>query len=207
MSLAAELQILSPTLRIWSAYESDMKAEVFSTAIQLEDRLYLVDPIPLAPGALAELTAEASISGIFITNANHARAANAFAAPSGAALLASPGTASALWPTEIVAMEGGARVGEGIEMIAIAGAAEGEIALYLEADNGTLIVGDALINFGSSGFSLLPAKYCQDRQLLRNSLRQLLEFRFERLLFAHGKPIMAGARGKLEVLLGRTGSL
>ena len=36
---------------------------------------------------------------------------------------------------------------------------------------------------------------------MRRSLRQLLEFRFERLLFAHGTPIISGAHARLAELL------
>ncbi len=198
---AAELQLLSPGLRVWSAYDPEVKAELWSTAIQLDDRLYLVDPIPLRSAARAELTAPASICGVFITNANHARAVADFAARSGAAVMAAPATASTLWDLEVVLVEAGDRAGEQIEVIEIAGAGEGEIALHFQGDGGALVLGDALINFGSDGFAFLPAKYCQDQKLMRRSLRQLLDFSFERLLFAHGVPIVSSARRKLETLL------
>lgn len=202
MVQATELQPLSPSLTIWSAYDPTVKAELFSTAIQLEDRLYLVDPIPLASAALEEMTTDASVCGVFVTNINHARAAGAFAAQTGAGILASAATASALWSLEIVAIVSGDKIGERLEAIEIPGAPEGEIALYCDQDGGALILGDALINFGTDGFALLPAKYCEDQNLMRRSLRQLLDFFFTRLLFAHGTPIVSGARPKLETLLG-----
>lgn len=202
MVQAAELQSITPNLAIWSAYDDQVKAELFSTAIQLEDRLYLVDPILLAEPALAELTTFASICGILITNVNHARAATDFAAQSGAALLGSPATAGALWNLEIISIDAGEHIGECLEVVEISGAAEGEMALHCEEEGGTLIVGDALINFGSEGFAFLPPKYCADQKLLRSSLRQLLDFSFARILFAHGTPIVTAARQKLETLLG-----
>ena len=64
-----------------------------------------------------------------------------------------------------------------------------------------MIVGDALINFEPYGFDFLPAKYCRDFKLMRRSLPKLLGYTFERMLFAHGTPILSGARAKLERLL------
>ncbi len=202
MVRAVELQPLSAGICMWHAYDPAVKAELCSTALRLDDRLYLVDPIPLADPAWEELTRDASVCGIFVTNANHERAVPAFAARGGAAVLASPATASALWNLETISIEAGEQVGERIEAIEIEGAAEGEIALYFEDDDGAIILGDALINFGSDGFALLPPKYCADQKRMRRSLRQLLDFSFERLLFAHGLPIISGARSKLERLLG-----
>ncbi len=86
-------------------------------------------------------------------------------------------------------------------VVTIAGAAAGEIALHLCADGGTLIVGDALINMGSQGFTLLPAKYCDNQKKMRLSLRQLLDYPFERILFAHGEPVTAQAHARLAELL------
>jgi glyoxylase-like metal-dependent hydrolase (beta-lactamase superfamily II) len=64
-----------------------------------------------------------------------------------------------------------------------------------------MVVGDALINFEPHGFGLLPAKYCLDPSLMRQSLRKLLDYAFDRMLFAHGTPILSGARARLERLL------
>jgi glyoxylase-like metal-dependent hydrolase (beta-lactamase superfamily II) len=89
----------------------------------------------------------------------------------------------------------------GLRAVAIEGAPAGEIALYYEADGGTMVVGDALINFDPHGFGLLPAKYCRDYKLMRRSLPKLLDYAFERMLFAHGTPILSSARERLEKLL------
>lgn len=201
MVRAAELQLVSPAISLWHAYDPAVKAELFSTALRLDDRLFLVDPIPLPGPAWDELTRDASVCGIFVTNANHERAVQEVAAKSGATILAAPAAASALWNLEAVCVEAGDQVDERLRVIEIEGAVEGEIALYSSDDGGALILGDALINFGSEGFALLPPKYCADQEQMRRSLRQMLDFTFERLLFAHGPPIVGGARTKLEQLL------
>jgi glyoxylase-like metal-dependent hydrolase (beta-lactamase superfamily II) len=88
-----------------------------------------------------------------------------------------------------------------LRFIRIEGAAEGEFALYHPDDAGTLIVGDALINFDPHGFTLLPRKYCTDQKQMIQSLRKLLDLDFARIFFAHGNPIMIRARERLESLL------
>ena len=100
-----------------------------------------------------------------------------------------------------VKVDGHTAIAPNLEIAPIAGAPAGEIAVFSTADGGTLVVGDAIINMDGYGFTFLPAKYCDDAKLMRKSLRRLLDFQFERLLFAHGAPIVSGARRRLEELL------
>jgi glyoxylase-like metal-dependent hydrolase (beta-lactamase superfamily II) len=85
-----------------------------------------------------------------------------------------------------------------LNAVAIDGAAPDEIALCV---NQSLIMGDALINFEPHGFTFLPAKYCTNFKRMRQSLRQLLDLDFERILFAHGIPITSRAHERLAQLL------
>jgi hypothetical protein len=103
--------------------------------------------------------------------------------------------------SKFVTLTDGAELAPGVSAIALKGAAPGEFAFHFADDNGTMVVGDALIHIDPYGFALLPAKYCENQKELRRSLRQLLHWPFERLLFAHGTPILSGARGRLENLL------
>jgi glyoxylase-like metal-dependent hydrolase (beta-lactamase superfamily II) len=85
-----------------------------------------------------------------------------------------------------------------LRVIAIDGAAPAEIAVYC---NDTLILGDALINFEPYGFALLPPKYCSDPRQMRASLRQLVKLKPQRILFAHGNPIVNKASMRLTELV------
>ena len=200
MIVAPELQQVAPGLALWHASDPKAKAELFSTAIRTLRGLLLVDPIPLSDSALPDLLAMGPIAGIVVTNANHGRASAAFAGKwqvplFGHATLADAGI-DGFQP-----VEQGDRILDSLEVIGIAGAAPGEIALYLPDDRGSLILGDALVHFDPYCFTFLPAKYCTDHKQMKKSLRALLLYSAERMLFAHGTPILSKATSRLEQLL------
>ena len=201
MAIACELVPIAPSLRLWQAYDPAAKADLFSSAIRTADGIFLVDPIPLEETALAELLSEDSIVGIFVTNANHVRAAPQFGERFSVPIFARPESFPNETPTDFRQITAGDKIGAELHIIGIDGAAAGEIALYHEPNGGTLIVGDALINFEPYGFTFLPGKYCSDEKQMRRSLRNLLSCKAARMLFAHGTPILSAASERLERVL------
>ncbi len=191
-----------------------------------------VDPVALRRAALEELllAAEATPAAVLITNGNHARAAADFrrrlrvpvlaAAEARAALRedgleidgeipAAAGVASPVSPDFPDAPRlffGGET--SALQAIALPGFAAGETAFYFAADGGTtLLVGDALIHLEPPyDFVPLPKKYCTAPKETPAALRRLLDLpRFERMTFAHGTPLLAGARERLAALLAAGG--
>jgi glyoxylase-like metal-dependent hydrolase (beta-lactamase superfamily II) len=100
-----------------------------------------------------------------------------------------------------VEITGGTKICDDLGVIAIEGAVAGEIALHHPLNGGTLLVGDALINFEPLGLAMLPRKYCLNEKQLRQSLQKLLTRPAERMLFAHGTPILSDANARLRRLL------
>lgn len=192
----------------WSAYDPAVKVDLHAHAFVSggeQPRLECVDPIPLDRLAREELFAAAGVDGvgcILITNGNHARAAAEFRRRFRAPVCAHPDAHEALRADGLL---DGTLDGEppaGVTTLVLPGFGPGEVAYHHPADGGTLFVGDALINLPAPyGFSVLPDKYCADPRLARRSLRALLEVPFTRMLFAHGTPVLTGARAKLEALL------
>lgn len=182
MQPAADFDDLGGGAYRWEAYDPASKVDLSASAIAAAGGLYFVDPIPLRKAALDELLAatQAAPAGIFLTNANHVRASESFRRA-----LRVPVFTAAEPPPEFT-------------VIPLPGAALGEAALHR---GDVLVIGDALINLASHPFSLLPDKYCDDPAELRRSLARLLDFDFSRLLFAHGEPVLAGARARLAALL------
>lgn len=195
---APELFAIADGLWIWHAYDPSVKAELFATAFAARADLYLVDPIPLAEQEFQKLAG--LLAGVIVTNANHERAAPDYAGRLSVPILAHAGALAEINASQTANLSALASNGN-IQVIEIEGAVSGEIAIYLSTGGGTLIVGDALINFEPYGFTFLPAKYCLDPKQMRRSLRTLLSFSFERMLFAHGTPIVSGARDRLGQLL------
>jgi glyoxylase-like metal-dependent hydrolase (beta-lactamase superfamily II) len=192
---------LLPGLWVWQHYDSFVKADLFSSAILTNVGIYMVDPIPLADSQLQQLSQAATMAGIVVTNANHSRASSAYSDRFSVPIFAAAQSFPDLKPARFTEIKNGIRIGGELEVIDIEGAVAGEIALYHASNGGTLIVGDALINFGPHDFSFLPRKYCLNEKQMRSSLRQLLARPAERMLFAHGTPVLSGATARLRRLL------
>jgi glyoxylase-like metal-dependent hydrolase (beta-lactamase superfamily II) len=199
--MTAEFQPLDAETAIWYAYDPSVKVELYSTAIRTDAGVYLVDPIPGGDRQLLEWLGGAAVAGVVLTNANHDRAAGAVSLLVRAPVCRRDAADGAGRAGEMARLRCGPDSPPGLTSICIDGAAPGEVALHCSRGGGTLIVGDALINLGSHRFSFLPAKYCTDHRLMRQSLRQLLAFDFERILFAHGEPIVTRAKEQLVELL------
>jgi glyoxylase-like metal-dependent hydrolase (beta-lactamase superfamily II) len=199
--LANELTQVSQHLHFWQFYDVSVKAELFSTAIGTTGGILLVDPVPLREELLQQLVGGYRVAGVFVTSANHCRAAGKFAEKLTAPIFAHQSTCTACgFPSLHEVKDGDSFVGN-VRALGIEGAATGEMAIYHEDNGGTLIMGDALINFEPYGFTFLPRKYCANAKQMRRSLRRLLDYEFERMLFAHGAPLIHSARKKLEGLL------
>ena len=187
---------VTPAFAIWYTYEPTVKADLFSTAFAARNELTVVDPITLPAPYRTELDALGRVAIIIVTNANHLRDTLNF---SYSASIFAPSELNAEL-THNHALSDGLQVGP-FRAIKIDGAADGEFALYHPDDGGTLIVGDALINFEPHGFDLLPQKYCKNQKRMIRSLRRLLDLDFNRIFFAHGNPIVTRARERLTSLL------
>ena len=194
MARAAEFQPLTKSVAIWHALDPAIRTELFSTAVRTEQGVIAIDPIPLTKAAQLEFESFGRASAIAVTNCNHERAARDFAKRYSAPIFAPKELGDGHAPSELSPLYS-------LDVIVVDGAAPGEFALHDTRDSGTLIVGDALINFDPYGFALLPEKYCINRKRMIGSLRRLLDLEFVRLLFAHGTPVTTRAKLRLELLL------
>jgi glyoxylase-like metal-dependent hydrolase (beta-lactamase superfamily II) len=192
---------LLPGLWVWQNYDSSAKVELFSSAILTTAGIYIVDPIPLPDSQLRQFSEATKVAGIIVTNANHSRASSAYSDRFSVPILADTNSFLDPKPARFTEAKNATAIGGELEVIEIEGAVAGEIALYHASNGGTLIVGDALINFEPLSFSFLPRKYCLNGKQMRSSLRELLARPAERMLFAHGVPILSGASARLRRLL------
>lgn len=198
MSRADEFHQVRSDLFVWQAYEKEVKADLTCCACRTDKGLVFIDPISLRKDAEAELLAIAPPCAIVLTSGNHARAAEdyrrRFSIPIHAHADAAPEFSFTIDHT----IAEGETVLDEFAVLAIPGAAAGEIALQ----RGDVVhLGDALIHLPPYGFALLPDKYCADPHEMRQALGKLLRIPFEVMTFAHGLPIVAHARQRLAQLL------
>src|ERR1700677_3929866 len=197
---ADDFQALSDSLYHWAVYEPAVKCEIGCTALKLAAGWAIIDPVPLADDAWAQLLALAPLRAILLTNGNHVREAGTLRTRYQVPIVTAPDTRRAvtelkpdisLLPHELL---------YGIQAISIPGAAEGETAFF--SDLGVLTLGDAVINVSTAdGLQFLPDKYCTDVRQNRESLRKLLAYNFHTLTLAHGAPVVSRAKEKFEALL------
>jgi glyoxylase-like metal-dependent hydrolase (beta-lactamase superfamily II) len=201
MAKAADLEQIAPDLFIWQAYDRELKADLSSAAIATLNGVFLVDPIPLTDVAVNQLRLAGAVTGVIVTNINHLRASDQFATLFDVPIYARRESFPDKAPSRTTEIADGMQICEVLDVIAVEGAASGEIVLYCPSNGGALVVGDALINFEPYGFTLLPRKYCSNEKQMRRSLRRLLDCKSERILFAHGTPILSQATERLRGLL------
>ncbi len=196
---ADDFQWVNREVAVWQAYEPAVKCDLSSTALRFGERLVFIDPIPLAEDALATLVFDARPALIILTNGNHERAAAACRERWSIPIAAHTEALAelAIDPDEI--LDDGDLLIDELTVVTIPGAGPGEIAVCTR--DGTVCLGDALIQLPPDGLALLPGKYCRNAKLLPDSLRKLLRFEIRVLTFAHGSPIVSGARSHLEALL------
>ena len=201
MQPASDFDRIASNIAIWHAYDLAVKAELYSTCLGTPDGTYFIDPIPLVSEALGQMIGSGSATGIIVTNGNHHRASALFTEQFASPIIAHADSFSDKQPGRFREVVDGQAICDGLQVIGLQGAVPGEIALHYVLDGGTLIIGDALINFEPYGFTFLPAKYCSNQKQMRRSLRKLLDYKAERMLFAHGTPILSGVTERLRGLL------
>ncbi len=201
MAQKVEIDRVCPSVVCWHRYAPEVKAELFSTAVVLAGEAFLIDPIAIDVNTLRAEIAPAAVSAVISTNENHGRAVAETAAAAGVPVYADSAARPELKLPSAIELRDPEKLAPALSIVPIEGAPAGEIAIFAEPDGGSLIIGDALINMESYGFTFLPAKYCVNHKRMRRALRQLLDLEFQRILFAHGVPIVTNAKRRLAELL------
>ena len=201
MKPISEFDQVNVSVAVWHGYDPSVKTNLSATALRLANGWVFIDPLPLEKSALIELLDDAPLTAILLTNANHERAADDLRFHFKASVYAHRDAESELEIRVDHWLADGDRLFDKLQVIALPGAANGEVAFFAELEKRTLVIGDALIHLNDSGFDLLPQKYCNDQKQLRESLQKLLQFPAEILTFAHGLPIIAKAAKRLQSLI------
>lgn len=189
---------LAPGIYHWTAVHPNLGVEVSS--YYAADAGTLIDPMTPEEG-VEWFDGDRRPQRVVLTNRHHLRDSERFAEA-----FAIPITCHQAGLHEF---EGGPNVkpfswgdelGAGVTALKVNAICDEETALRIDAGDGFLVVADAVVNYGGLGF--VPDKYIGDdppaiHEAIRAACRDLLDEPFDSILFAHGDPVLGGAKDAL----------
>lgn len=199
-SKARSLREVSPGLYRWHVRDDRIGGlESDSYAIVADDgTVTLIDPLPIDVEVLRKL---GRIKSIILTAGNHQRSAWRYRHEFGAKVYA-PENAAGLEEKPDHTYTGGDLLPGGLTAVHTPGPIESMHSLWLEKPVSTVFVSDILTHDGSGEPGFVPSEYQDDPARTRTSVRRLLDnIPVEAIAFAHGPPILHGARVALAAAL------
>jgi glyoxylase-like metal-dependent hydrolase (beta-lactamase superfamily II) len=199
-----------PGIFTWGSTYEDRPWDLNGYAITLDQGTVLVDPPAPEPGDWAGFDALKPIAKIVLTNRDHVRDAEIFRERYGARVVAGAEEVAQLAP---VAIDEPVREGEliagALRAIHLPGKSPGEIGLYFDPAHhalsrqlgGILLLGDAIIGNPPGALGLIPTPKLDNPAQLKQSLRKLLDYDFDVLLFCDGQSVLSGAKTKVAEFL------
>jgi len=187
-----------PGVLHWSAPHSGIKADVSSYFV-LGERPTLIDPLLLSDD-LAALR-EPAPAQIVITNRHHLRSSERIAAAFGCPIRCNEkGLHEFAGGPPVEGFAFGDELAPGIRAHEVGVICDEETALHLDVGARALVVADGIINYAGIGF--VPDVHLGDdpdrvKRGLKEAYARLLELDFDNILFAHGEPLIGGAKQAL----------
>jgi hypothetical protein len=177
-------------------------AESTGHAVVGPDGVVLVDPVRLAPDALAAL---GQVTAILLTAQCHQRSSWRYRRELGARVWAPEGTR----PMEEEPDEryrAGDLLPGGLRAVHTPGPEEVHFSFLLERDPRVLFCSDLLTNYGGRGLDFVPLKYHDDPAQTRRTVEGFLDLDFDVLSLDHGSAIVDDPKAAIRALLTRTAS-
>jgi glyoxylase-like metal-dependent hydrolase (beta-lactamase superfamily II) len=197
-----------PGIFTWGSTYADRPWDLNGYAIVLPGGTVLIDPP--APEDAGWQKVPKPITTVVLTNRDHIRDAPLFRTRCGARIIAGKDELPQFvsLPIDEAAQEGDL-IGGALGVINLPGKSPGEIGLYLgpgyhpaaQAKAGILILGDAIIGNPPGALGLIPEEKLDDPTTLRRSLRKILDYDFDVLLFCDGQPVLSGAKQRVSEFL------
>jgi hypothetical protein len=175
-------------------------AESTGHAVSGDGGVAFVDPVRLAPDALASL---GPVTAILLTAQCHQRSAWRYRRELGASVWAPEGTR----PMEEEPDER-YRAREllpgGLRAVHTPGPEEVHFSFLREGEPGVLICSDLLTNYDGRGLDFVPLAYHDDPEQTRRTVEGLLDLDFAVLCLDHGSALTADPKAEIRALLART---
>jgi glyoxylase-like metal-dependent hydrolase (beta-lactamase superfamily II) len=197
-----------PRIFTWGSTYEDRPWDLNGYALVLDESAILIDPPAPEPADWPKFEALRPISRIILTNRDHVRDAELFRQRFGARLVACTDEVAQFAPVVIDELVGEEdRIAGVLRIIHLPGKSPGEIGLLLaREEGGVLFLGDAIIGNPPGSLGLIPEQKLDDPTLLRHSLRKLLDYDFDVLLFCDGKPLLTGGKQAVEEFVNKIGT-
>ena len=175
-------------------------AESTGHAVAGDDGVVLVDPVRLAPEALAAL---GPVSAILLTAQCHQRSAWRYRRESGARVWAPEGTRPMEEEPDERYHAGDLLPGD-LRAVHTPGPEEVHFSFLREGPPGVFFCSDLLTNYGGRGLDFVPLKYHDDPAQTRRTVEGFLGLDFEVLCLDHGSAIATDPKVEIVALLART---
>ncbi|HEY3051265.1 MAG TPA: hypothetical protein VGJ40_06010 [Gaiellaceae bacterium] len=184
---------------VWSWSVHDDRIDFVSTAHAVSDgeRVTLIDPLPLAPDALAEL---GQVEAICLTAGTHQRSAWRYRRELEAKVYAPE-------LSRLIDEEPDVRYGDGDELpgdlraVFTPGAGTTQHTFLLDRDGGIAFVPDLFAHVPGRGLKIVGEEYMPDPAEARRSIEKLLDLPFSILCLAHGSAFTDDPKAAIRSLL------
>jgi glyoxylase-like metal-dependent hydrolase (beta-lactamase superfamily II) len=197
LATADSVREVVPGVRYWAVHDDRIDFVSVSHAVDTDDGVVLVDPMPLHADALAGL---GSAVAICLTSGSHQRAAWRYRRDLGAPVYA-PALAQAVEEEPDVRYGDGDDLPGGLRTVFTPGAGTTQHAFLLERGGGVAFTSDLFVHSRRGGIRFVPARFMHDPEQARDSARKLLGLPFAVLCLGHGEPVLTGAREAIEAAL------
>ncbi|HXV95931.1 MAG TPA: hypothetical protein VD695_05230 [Gaiellaceae bacterium] len=177
-------------------------AESTGHAVSADGGVVLVDPVRLAPEALAAL---GPVVAILLTAQCHQRSAWRYRRDFGARVWAPEGTR----PMEEEPDEryrAGDELPGGLRAVHTPGPEEVHFSFLRAGEPGVLVCSDLLTNYAGRGLDFVPLQYHDDPPQTRRTVEALLDLDFDVLCLDHGSAVTEDPKAEIRALLARTAS-
>ncbi|RME82299.1 MAG: hypothetical protein D6785_08015 [Planctomycetota bacterium] len=189
-------ELLTPINSIafsWKVFLPHINSYGFSHLLKTDEGCLLVDPLKGDREIFKEIESIGKPDGIVILNQHHWRDGEEFASYFKAPIFLSNKAPSELQSKANQLIENGKELPGGFQALDIGQPTSSEMALIGWR---TLVFGDCLVNIPSmGGVMIIPEQYAPqiNRLELKKTLKNLLVYQFETLLFGHGPAVQSGA--------------
>lgn len=198
-TFADAIETIAPGLLHWTLFDNRIHSQTHSYAVEADDGLVLVDPLPLAEEFLPRI--ESAIA-ICLTGRFHQRSAWRYQKQFGIPVYA-PRKGKGYEGTPDHLYDAGDMLPGGLQVIHAPGPTDAHYVFYLERPEGNaLFCADLLTRPGPDDyFRFVPSQFMDEPAVTRDSVRKLLDLKIDVLCPNHGHYVLGNVHEVLEEAL------